>query len=203
MYSHIKAINPKLISFGWSHFTYINQFFGDLEVRDIIETVFPRATRSFGHYDDEEFGFHHYVVDAGTGTPICSIGEGVQDTDVNENDNLCATYSIMAYFGIPFSTDPVTNQIRMVRICERLINNTRFVAAINAAILTDPQETTRWEIFRAGSGSATSAGSPGSTGRVHHVNMEPVAFWRKIRTTMNDWENYGHLYFIGDGKYHG
>jgi hypothetical protein len=109
----------------------------------------------------------------------------------------------MAYFGIPFSTDPVTNQIRMVRICERLIDNTRFVAAINAAILTDPQETTRWEIFRAGSGSATSAGSPGSTGRVHHVNMEPVAFWRKIRSTMNDWENYGHLYFIGDGKYHG
>jgi hypothetical protein len=98
----------------------------------------------------------------------------------------------MAYFGIPFSPNPVTNQIRMVRICERLIDSTEFVAAINAAILTDPQETTRWEIFRSGTGS---------TGRIRHVNMDPVAFWRKIRATMSDWENYGHLYFIGDGKY--
>lgn len=193
-YSHIKSINTRLYDFSWKHYTYINQFFGDLEVRDIIEAAFPHKYLEFQHYDDPEFGFHHYVVDTRTDDPICSIGLGVQNTDINENDNLCATYSLMSYFRVPFSDDPKVNQMRMISLCHRIIKNKNFRAAVNATILTDPQETKRWEIYR----PLTRK----STNRKYYINMNPDTFWNKLQDVLREWEQYGHIFFIGDGKYH-
>ena len=192
-YAHINSINTKLVKFSWMHYTNINQIFGDLEVRDIIEHVFPNDKIGFEHYTDEEFGFHHYVYDKYTLNTTCSIGEKVQDTSVNVNDNLCATYSILAYFGVPFVADPMENQMNMIRVCRKIINNKRFVASVKAAILTDPQERKRWEIY--------NRVTEKSRERAYHVNMDPVAFWEKIRGVLDEWEEFGHIFFIGDGTH--
>ena len=196
MYSHIKSINQKLQEFSWDHYTYINQFFGDLEVRDIIENCFPRHYLSFEHYDDPEFGFHHYVVDSRYEDPICSIGAGVQDTDINVNDNMCSTYSLLAYFKIPFSDNSYTNQMKMISLCYKILKNKNFRAAIEAAILTDPEETKRWKSYKRVKRSIRN------NGRTYYVNMNPDVFWKNVKSVLHKWTEYGHIYFIGDGKYY-
>jgi len=192
-YTHIKSINQKLKEFSWNHYTYINQFFGDLEVREIIEQAFPHHYITFDHYDDEEFGFHHFITDTRTGYTTCSIGTGVQNTDINENDNLCATYSIMAYFRKKYTHNYKKNQMTMIELCRKIIANRNFRASVNACILTDPQEEKRWEIYR----PITRK----SRNRKYYVNMEPYSFWNNVIKTLDEWEEYGHLFFIGDGTY--
>ncbi len=192
-YSHIKSINAKLLQFGWTHYTYINQFFGDLEVREIIEQCFHKKDVRFDHYDDDAFGYHHYVINIQHGDVICSIGEGVQNTDININDNLCSTYSLLAYFGVPFSKSSHTNQLQMIAICHRILGDKHFRASVDARILTDPQERKRWENYR----------PRNNTNRVFYVKMDSDTFWKKIDNVLDEWSEFGHLYFIGDGKYCG
>tara|TARA_Y100000389_G_C17434972_1_gene504932 strand:- start:1062 stop:1580 length:519 start_codon:yes stop_codon:yes gene_type:complete len=167
--------------------------FGDLEVRDIIEQVFPHHYLTFDHYDDEEFGFHHFITDKRTNYTTCSIGLGVQNTDINNNDNLCATYSIMAYFRKKYTHNYKKNQMIMIELCRKIIANRNFRASVNACILSDPQEPNRWEIYRPITRKSSS--------RKFYINMEPYSFWSKVNETLDAWEEYGHLFFIGDGTY--
>lgn len=100
--------NAKLKIFSFEHLTYINQFFGDLSVRQIIDEVYKKKKYAFGVEetgDEFEHSHHHFVINKRSKQVVCSVNQGDQDLNINKNDTLCQSYSLLTYFGIPINPD--------------------------------------------------------------------------------------------------
>ena len=69
--------NEKLEEFSLEHFTFINQFFGDETVREVIAEVFPNKKYTFKIEIVEQGSFHHVLIDK-KGKRICSFEKGHQ-----------------------------------------------------------------------------------------------------------------------------
>lgn len=91
--------NEKLKLFSKLHYTYINQFFGDLTVREMIMEVFPSKTYVLstipgtGVFSETN---HHIVYDKEK-KPICSVLKEQQNLKIDKHDTLCQTYSLLNY----------------------------------------------------------------------------------------------------------
>ena len=94
-----ECTNQKLQLFSKLHYTYINQFFGDITVREMIMEVFPSKTYVLstipgtGVFSDTN---HHIVYD-NEKHPICSVLKEQQNLKIDKHDTLCQTYSILNY----------------------------------------------------------------------------------------------------------
>ena len=115
--------------FGLEDFAYINQFFGDESVREIIAETFPNQYEFDFEKTGEEFenSNHHFIRHQFTGDKICSVDNGHQRISIDVNDTLCQSYSLLAYFEIPISEDKVQRQMDMIDLYKRILSNKRFI----------------------------------------------------------------------------
>ena len=100
-----KCSQQKLDYFKWKHLTYINQIFGDAGIREIISEVYPNKCLEFRvEKVTEGSGFeegtdHHVLFDKIKKKRICSVDTlKIQNTNINKNDTLCQSYTLLVYF---------------------------------------------------------------------------------------------------------
>ena len=176
--------------FSFNHYTYINQIFGDQTVREIISEVFPNKLLQFGvENTDEEFenSHHHILIKKNTNEIICSVNSGFQNLDVNENDTLCQSYSLLTYFNKDIDESQLQRQLTMIKLYRRILKNKRFLLEFKSIII--PENTNIWIDY-----------SISTETDKKYIEMNKRHIIKKINTVLDDWENYGYWYFIRDGK---
>lgn len=180
----------KLKLFGWKHYAFINQIFGYPAIRKIISEIYPSDLKLKYVIAGPEFehSFHHIVYDTIQKKNICSAAEGYQNIDIDVNDTLCQSYALMTYFGIPISkTDKVQKQKDMVKMYRKMLNDKTFVDALDKVI--HPKSKITWEY---------DTGIKNED--IKDIPMDKTYILKNIRSTLDEWEDYGYYYFIGKGN---
>lgn len=179
-----KTIND----FSLQHYTYINQIFGDAGIRDIISDVYPSEKYKFGVEDtDEAFEHsnHHILVSKkDTSKIVCSVINGYQNININKNDTLCQSYSLLSYFGIKIDKSQKQRQFDMIKMYRRLLKNPKFIDMLDEIIHSGNRRV--WKDYTKVSGT-------------YYVVMNKAAILAKIDDVLNKWEKYGYWFFINDG----
>ena len=177
-----------LEKFGSEHYTYINQFFGDVTVRQIISETFPNEKYDFEVKETgEEFedSHHHFIREKLTGDKICSVDNGYQNIDDDIHDTLCQSYSLLTYFEIPISEDKVQRQMDMIGLYKRILSNKRFIKNLNGKYgIKIPNDS--WSDYTVNPKRPFTINKP--------------EFFRKMNSVLNDWRRFGYWYYIGKGK---
>jgi hypothetical protein len=183
----MECTNKKLKEFSFEHYTYINQIFGDQSVREIITEVFPNKQYQMsvepgvGEFVDSH---HHTLTDKKSKDIICSVENDDQDLAKNKNDTLCQSYSLLTYLKIPIKKDQKKKQIDMIAMYRNILSNKKFVGTIIKEILNNPANKRIWK-------NETLTNKP-------YLIMDSNLI-KIIKDVLDKWENYGYLYFIGDG----
>lgn len=180
----------KLINFSKKHYTYINQIFGDISVREIIKEIYPNDKFNFvvlkANVRDnfENHSLHHVLEYVKSGRHLCSVQQKHQDLTKNLNDTLCQSYSLMNYFEIKISRVRRKKQEDMVRMYKTLLNNDDFVKKLNDDILTNKKNKNIWVDY---------------SNPTQYLDMDVNNLVKNINTVLDNWNDYGYNYFIGDG----
>ena len=180
----------KLINFSKKHYTYINQIFGDISVREIIKEIYPNDKFNFvvlkANVRDnfENHSLHHVLEYVKSGRHLCSVQQKHQDLTKNLNDTLCQSYSLMNYFGIKISRVRRKKQEDMVRMYKTLLNNDDFVKKLNDDILTNKKNKNIWVDY---------------SNPTQYLDMDVNNLVKNINTVLDNWNDYGYNYFIGHG----
>jgi hypothetical protein len=162
--------------FSLEHYTYINQIFGDITVRDIIAEVFPNKKYKFMVKEDIiSDSHHHYLIDVDTMKEICSVDNGYQNIYIDTNDNLCQSYSLLSYFNIPITQDKIQRQMEMINLYRKIINNKEFIKRFNDIIV-------RWIDY---------------TKKNCYLSTNKNILIKNIRNVLRKWKKFGYNYFIG------
>lgn len=193
----LPCTNEKLIIFGRAHYSYINSIFGDETVRSIIQEVMKKPGKLVVEESGAEFenSFHH-VFKAGRtkASIICSGKEGYQNIDIDENDTLCQSYSLMRYLQLPFDTtasDEATieqkhsKHLAMIGMYRELLKNEKFVNLFNTDI-SYPEE---W---------IDSIDDTNEFPIISKYKTGPQIL-KVVERVLNVWEKYGWMYFVADG----
>lgn len=220
MTSPINVANPnctdkKLTDFSFEHYTYINQVFGDMTVREIIGEMFPKQQRKYTFvretYDDE---YHHVLINKKNDQKICSMDLGVQTyPKPDKYDTLCQSYSLLWFMDqtIPKvePTDTVeeeitkkkNRQMQMIRMYRDLIQNKNFRKKMQEVIdgiqeiidkyppnkLPSNKKNSVWVDYTQGA----------EEGKEPYLNLSN--FYDNIRKVLEDWEAFGYWHFIRKG----
>jgi hypothetical protein len=188
--------------FSRAHMSYINQIFGDLTIRDIIQEVWAKSGKLIVKESGEDFeNSHHHMYQPHkikTNFIMCSVQEEYQDIDVDVNDTLCQSYSLMNYFGITFDKTPSKTasveikrerQLEMIKMYRRIIKNEKFQKGL-AEVIKNKVNKHLWE-------DTTDNNNPFFMIDTFK-KIEPII--RNITNILIVWEAYGWVYFIGNGK---
>ena len=97
----LKGGANKIISkvFSPLHYTYINQFFGDITIRDMIMELYPSESYRLATIPGEgrfAESSHHIALRLISNEQICSV-DNFQQLDEDQNDTLCQSYSLLNY----------------------------------------------------------------------------------------------------------
>jgi hypothetical protein len=193
----LPCTNDKLIIFGRAHYSYINSIFGDESVRSIIQEIAGKPGKLVVQSSGVEFenSFHH-VFKAGKtkASIVCSGIERYQAIDIDINDTLCQSYSLMAYLRVPFDKTPSedatveqkhSKHMSMIAMYRMILNNPKFIELFN----TDIEYPEEW------------------IDSIDDTNEFPIITKYKtgpeilkvIERILNVWEKYGWMYYVGDG----
>ena len=143
-----------LEQFSRDHYTFINQIFGDIKIREYIHKIWKRNARRYtfqvidvpseGRFDG---GIHHRLKVKDKKNPRkklgiwcsadgCEIpGEeceiGYQNPDRDLNDTLCQSYTLLKYLGytLPSGTTAAARkklQMEMVNMYRKILKNQKF-----------------------------------------------------------------------------
>lgn len=173
--------------FSLEHYTYINQIFGDETVREIISEVFPndkfyfRAEPGTGEFEDS---MHHILIEKKTNHRVCSANNGYQNMDVNKNDTLCQSYSLLTYFNKNIDADQKQRQMDMVDMYRNILSNGEFILKLDVVMITKNKKL--WRDY-------TKKNEP-------YIKMNKKVILQKIFDVLDKWEEYGYWFFIGEGK---
>ena len=204
----------ELREFGLRHYYYINQIFGDLTLREIIQEEFTSPE----HFtlDTEQTGaefehsFHHFC-GGKSGRKWCSVDAGIQNILVHPHDTLCQSYSVMKYMGnIPKDTPLSENlQKQMVDMWRTLLNNKK----IQEHIVHASQQYKNYpELQRlAKINNLKAIGKEKAIAkRLKQAGIDPYLFQNitprskdlinKIQDVLNEWEDYGWYWFMMNKK---
>jgi hypothetical protein len=192
-------MNSRLEEFSHYHMSYINQIFGDQTVRDIIHEIWCNPGSLVVEDGGTVFENSHHHVYVKAGKKICSVELGYQDLNVDINDTLCQSYSLLTYFGFPFDTTKsavattimkYNKQLTMIEMYRYILANKDFVKAFSDEIVfednnklwTDTTGTKPFYIIE------------------KYKKAAPII--KNIHNVLNMWELYGWSYFVlgGDGK---
>ena len=185
--------------FSRAHMSYINQIFGDQTVRDIIREIFKKPGTLIVEDGGPDFmDSNHHTFMSQEGRNICSVKLGYQNLNVDINDTLCQSYSLMTYLNIPFDITPSKTatiakkkerQIAMINMYRNILNNEQFINIFSDEIVFESNNTV-W------------------TDSVNHKkeffiiqkfkNAAPII--KNIHRVLDIWEDYGWCYFVNNGK---
>ena len=192
-----KLSNTKLERFGRKHLTYINQIFGDMTVREIISEVFPNKQYIF-KVEQAGQGFeintdHHILYDISNNQTVCSTkmrcnGHICQDIRRDVNDTLCQSYSLLVYRKKKIKRGKKERQIEMVRMYREILNNEMFIYKLKKEIISNNKNIGIWSNF-----------VKDKNGR-SKLEMDEETILHNIHDALNNWEDYGYMYFIGKGE---
>jgi hypothetical protein len=178
-----------LSAFSLRHFTYINQIFGDQSVRAIISELFPNKMFTFHVKKINRQGdTHHTLLYAGKGKKRkewCSVNEGYQDMDKNVNDTLCQSYTLVHYLHYTLYPSSKENQMEMIKMYRWLLTKQCFVDAMDEIIHCDNDEL--WLDYS-------------EEEYDKYLEMDKKDIFNVIKRVLNEWEEYGYQYFIGNKK---
>jgi len=189
--------NANLKKFGWLHYSYINQIFGDITVRDIIQEVMKKEGTLIVEPSGPGFenSFHHvFQKNKRKLSKVCSSTEGYQDFDVDINDNLCQSYSLMTYLNIDFDKTPSNEatiemkhnkHMSMIGMYRTLLANEEFIEEFNELIHPGNNKLWKDDMFRFNIIQRYNTGEKIIT---------------VIKKVIDIWEKYGWMYFIGNGE---
>lgn len=181
--------DEKLNEFSHEHYTYINQIFGDLTVREIISEVFPNKKYIFDAVEsgaEFEGSYHHVLINTKTNEEVCSVDNGYQNIYINKNDNLCQSYSLLTYFNENIHPDQKQRQMDMIKMYRNILNNKKFIKNFKDIIKPKKKED-MWKISNNNNSTV-------------HMKYDMNNILKKIKDVLDNWEEYGYYYFIGEGK---
>jgi hypothetical protein len=185
--------------FSRAHMSYINQIFGDQTVRIIIQEIFQNPGTLIVEDGGPAFmdsNHHVYVTEAGK--KVCSVEMGYQNLNVDINDTLCQSYSLMSYLNIPFDkTSSITaspskkkaRQMTMINMYRTILNNEQFINAFSNEIVFEDNDDL-WQ---------DSVNHKKTFLMIKKFkNAAPII--KNIHRVLDIWEDYGWCYFINNGK---
>ena len=193
--------------FSQKHYTYINQIFGDVTIRQIISEIFPNNNYKFHVEDVEEDntdfdgGIHHVLYETNTNTKVpnkwCSVDEEYQDTNINENDSLCQSYTLLKYRNKHIVKGQNENkqkqrQMAMIKMYREILNDDTFIHELNEVVNNKANKKLWREYLK-------EQYQPVKYKRQQYVKMDKDHILGRIHSTLDCWERYGYKYFIGDG----
>ena len=194
-----------LVIFSNYYQTYINQVFGDQTVREEVQKILKKPSQwqiteaisadenSFASGDDS---MHHILRKTANPKEIwCSVEvEEYQNTNINKNDTLCHSYTLLKLSGDIDHYEPLPKnsqnhiaiQKEMIKLYGNVIKNRIFSKFINEVLAyTKEYTSTPWIDY-------TKKNNP----NLKEMNAKEMI--KKIKQTLDMWQNYGHLYFVGD-----
>jgi len=200
-----------LALFSTEQFTYINQIFGDETVREAIKETYAKRDWKFlvepasEEFDDDSD--HHFLEKKGkNGKTVkwCSVDEGFQNTDINPNDTLCQSYTLLKYLKKPivgsFNEDDMKQrQMAMIQMYRNIMKRDKFTK-----ILQEIVEVMNDEIKKLN--KKTEKKKNPSIWR-DYTYQKPYPYLKKdfntisaeIHSVLDKWENYGYWHFIKKG----
>jgi len=196
-----------LDNFGLRHYTYINQIFGDQNLREDIELrLFPKESKLRRTVqvlaDPEQFdpsSIHWLGKNLKTGEPWCSVNEDIQDPDKHLNDTLCQSYSLMWFLGREEELrkgckdeDQIENQMEIIKMYEDIIDHKEFTTSLGE-LFYEGQGPSGWHNF-------TKPNTPLLYNRHLTPETNITNLIKNIKKTLNDWKKYGYTYFVGKGE---
>ena len=185
----MECTQRKLENFSLKHYTYINQIFGDMTVREIISEVFPHKTLEFrvehANDDFDDDSEHHILYDKKKKKTICSVDQGHQNMLKNVNDTLCQSYTLMTYFNRKISRLRKDRQRAMCKMYRELIDNTEFMNKLKDDILDNNANENLWQDFT----------KPKKT----YLKMNLPFIRKNLLDVLDKWEEYGYMYFMDEG----
>jgi len=177
--------NDKLMKYGWDHYNFLNQIFGCDKVRESIQSIYNIQNYEFKTVYNEIFrGDHHIVFDKQNNKNLCSVELGYQNLKKNKNDTLCAFWSLLIMFEKKITKNQYTNQMKMIQLARSIIKNPDFIKSL--IVLMNDYDL-NWKINKYKSKSKP-------------MKMEINYIIDNVNRVLDDWENYGLLYFIGNGS---
>lgn len=182
--------------FGYMHYTFINQIFGDKTVREIIMDLYPRrylyldvepASSDFERGVDS---IHHIVIDTKNNKTICSVDDKYQNVYIHKHDTLCQSYTLLVYFAKKFtkglsSKSQKERQMIMITLYRKILNDPIFIAELKTL------DTSIWRDYTKYNGNERH--------EMIYIRDNTPLLVKRIKTTLDAWELYGYKYFIGDG----
>ena len=184
--------NEKLREFSHESYRYINQIFGDITVRQIISEVFPNKKYKFVvKPGGEEYhnSFHHALLNNRNKKIVCSGDRGYQNTNINENDTLCQSYSLLTYLNKPIDPDQKQRQMDMIQMYREILSNPSFLKELDN-VINDKRNKKLWKVD-------PEVNDPRY---VVFIKMDTEQILKDIHDVLDKWEKYGYLFYIGNGK---
>lgn len=182
--------------FSRAHLSYINQIFGDITVREIIQEIYKKRGKLIVEKSGKEFEFSYHHVYQNQDKNICSVEMGYQNMNIDINDNLCQSYSLMSYLEIPFDTTPSkyatieqkrAKQQSMINMYRNLLENKDFVNIFSNDIVFEKNEKL-WKDW-----------TNKKTFYIIKKLKTSTRIIKNIKSVLDDWETYGWAYFVNDG----
>ena len=170
----------KLDHFKWKHLTYINQFFGDMSVREIISEVYPNKCLEFkvekAGEGFEENTEHHVLYDKTKKKKICSVDTlKLQNTNINKYDTLCQSYTLLVYFDRKMFKTHKARQMEMIQMYRDILANRTLIKKIDNEIVSNKRNKNLWADY-----------TKDDDGEVP-MDMDMSKIVRNIRDTLNKW----------------
>lgn len=205
-----KCINKYLEIFSNEHYTYINQIFGDTSVREIIAESYADRDWEFSVEDagaDFEYSNHHVLVKYDPNCKLqqkwCSVDEGYQNVNVNKNDTLCQSYTLLRYLNKSIHTNMKKRQMEMINMYRNIMKREHFQTEMKSLLIimkTKYNKNLRKTIKKRKTKTNNSLWQDYTKHRKTHMNPEYEKVMEKIHDVLNKWEKFGYLFFIKDGK---
>jgi hypothetical protein len=175
--------------FSNEHYTYINQIFGDETVREIISEIKKFKNKRFEFATEEtgrnfEYSSHHILIDKKTKEIVCSVDNGYQNININKNDTLCQSYSLLTYLNIDIDPDQKQRQMDMIAMYREILSNSLFLKKLDEITLNEDNKKL-WTDY--------------TQNTKKFIVMDKQKILKKINDVLDKWEAYGYLYFIGKG----
>lgn len=184
-----ECTDEKLEEFSRYHYTYINQFFGDKNVRQIIAETYPEQRKRY-KFKIRDYGntLHHFIKNKITDDEICSLNLGYQDLGKNKYDTLCQSYSLLTFFDIPINTtDRVQLQKDMIKMYRNILDDKKFMNRLTGNRGLEKIPAIKWSDYT-------------NTKKPFDESMTGDEYLQNVRRVLDDWESFGFYYFIGKGK---
>lgn len=170
----------KLDSFSERHYTYINQIFGDITIREIISELFP--SDRYILFTKEYESTHHHIIKYKNSRKIWdSLNKGYQHYTC---DTLCQSYSLLKYFQPTDSEevfkDPKQRQMEMIRMYRKILATPKFIKALDQVINPEAEEIwTNYTYYP----------------RIP-LKMDKTRIIKWIKKVLTEWREYGWKHFL-------